>query len=101
MNSKRHILITADYPAVNAPVPQNLAYQPYEMWKMTQDGKAVSPSNLPDNNFYDGNEEKGFNISLGERRGVDMNDLWLAQMDARDKVRKARNESKKKSKNNE
>ena len=88
---------SVSYRSIGSNVPQRLAYQPHEMWSMTQNGQAVVPSNLPDNNFFDGVENPSFDLPIEQQRGVDINDVWSAQMDSKKAFSKLRKGLKKQS----
>nr|QPB07437.1 MAG: hypothetical protein [Microvirus sp.] len=65
----------------------NLAVTPSDMHRMVERGIPVSPSN--DAMFFDGTPNVTFELPLEDARGVDVNDIWNAQQDARRKIKNA------------
>lgn len=74
-----------------------LSYTPAEMNEMMQKGIPVTNKNL-ENKFFDGDTNPEWNIDLMRQRGVDIADVWEAEQLAREKVRTARKEFLKQSK---
>lgn len=66
------------------PVKAGLSVTPSQMMDLTQRGLSVSNSN--NLLFVDGVLEPSFDIPINERRGVDVNDVWNAQVDSRRKL---------------
>lgn len=65
----------------------NLAVTPSDMHRMVERGIPVSPTN--DAMFFDGTPNVTFELPLEDARGVDVNDIWNAQQDARRKIKNA------------
>lgn len=56
------------------------------MMKLTAQGIPVSPQNVGAA-YSDGSQSISFKVPLDQRRGVDVADLWEAQIDAKKKIR--------------
>lgn len=69
-------------------VQSGLAYTPADMQRMAERGVAVSSQNM-EGSFYYEPASKDYDLNLMDTRGVDPADIWNAQMDARDKLRKS------------
>lgn len=77
----------------DVPVINNLALTPAQMYAMSLQGKPIAANLLPEEFFvdgYPGEVEDIPAIPLDERRGIDVNDVWLAQKDFETKLTKFR-----------
>lgn len=66
-------------------VQPGLALTPSQVAEMTRAGVPISGVNAM--GFFDGHRTLGFDPGLLNRRGVDLIDVWNAQMDSREKLR--------------
>lgn len=67
-------------------VQNGLAVTPSEMQELVNNGIPVSPANLG-LSYENGVLNNDFTPSLDNMRGVDISDLWEAQLDVKDKLR--------------
>ena len=68
----------------NLKVVGGLAVTPSQMLDLTQRGIAISSSN--NMQYNEGSEDPSFDLPIDARRGVDVNDVWDAQANARRKL---------------
>lgn len=88
-NLKTIVRPSVAYRQSHEPIVQNnLAVTPADMMRMTELGKPISTQILGAE-YYDGRDKLDFECNLEYRRGVDINDMWNAQHDGKDKVKKA------------
>lgn len=64
---------------------QGLAVTPSDMSNMLSRGIPIS-AQINEELFFDGLDNPSFDIPIEEQRGVDVNDVWLAQRQARSKL---------------
>uniref|UniRef100_A0AAU8AXJ0 Internal scaffolding protein n=1 Tax=Dulem virus 247 TaxID=3145724 RepID=A0AAU8AXJ0_9VIRU len=69
-------------------VQSGLAYTPADMQRMAERGVSISSQNMEGSYYYEP-ASKDYEVNLMDTRGVDPADIWNAQMDARDKLRKS------------
>lgn len=69
-------------------VQSNLAISPSTMLEMSQAGIPIS-AQMQDSNFYDGDSSPSVSLDPLDARGIDINDAWNMQKDARKKISKA------------
>lgn len=96
-NSKRGRYAHCLHQADDVPVINNLALTPAQMYAMSLQGKPISANPLPEEFFVDGYSGEAEDIPvipLDERRGIDVNDVWLAQKDFETKLTKYRRHKK-------
>lgn len=68
-------------------VKPGLALTPHEMEIMHSKGVPISSSSL-DQQYYDGDTSKSFDIPIDRQRGVDISDVWNASKNAKRKLSK-------------
>ena len=68
----------------NLKVVGGLAVTPSQMLDLTQRGIAISASN--NMQYLEGSEDPSFDLPIDARRGIDVNDVWDAQTNARRKL---------------
>lgn len=68
-------------------VQPNLALTPSQMSQLVSKGSAISTQNLQ-GQYFDGleSEELGWQVPIGERRGIDMAEVWQAEKSSRKNV---------------
>lgn len=72
------------------PVQSGLAYTPSRMMELAEQGIPISVQTAGNSVSYDeGYRTLDYEPALEWRRGTDINDIWEAQMDARENVNKA------------
>lgn len=71
------------------PVQGGLAYTPSKMMQLAQDGIPISTQTAAGVQYDDGYRKLDFEPLMEFRRGVDITDVWEADMDARQKVKNA------------
>lgn len=71
------------------PVKPHLAMDVSDVAKMVQMGKPIKTS-VNDNMFYDGDNDKSFDVPLERRRGLDINDVYQMEQDSKKKVSKSK-----------
>lgn len=77
----------------NEPVVKpGLAVTPHEMELMHSKGIPISSSSL-DQQYYDGDTSKSFEIPIDRQRGVDISDVWNASKDAKKRMSKRQKKS--------
>lgn len=90
INRKNGTVVSRSYSPTDSPFESTvngLAVTPADMHRMVDRGIPVSPSN--DALFFDGTPNVTFDLPIEDARGVDVNDIWNAQQDARRKIKNA------------
>lgn len=70
------------------PVQNGLALTPAQMAEMAERGIPISTANAQ-LAYEEGDRSNSFDIPVEDKRGVDMADVWVAQQDARKRVKDA------------
>lgn len=76
-----------EYPFVH--VSSHLSLTPSEMLRAANEGVPIA-SQVNDNNFYDGDASPEVALLPEHVRGIDMNDMWNAEQNAKKKLSKLR-----------
>lgn len=76
-----------EYPFVH--VSPHLSLTPSEMLRAANEGVPIA-SQMNDNNFYDGDSSLEVSLLPEHVRGIDMNDMWNAEQNAKKKLSKLR-----------
>lgn len=71
----------------NVVVFNGQALTPAQMDEMRQRGTPISPSNVDESLFYDGDVNPKFEVSLADRRGVDIAEIWQQAKTSQKKMR--------------
>lgn len=66
-------------------VQPHLAYDIRDVDELTKQGKSISMPSL-DSMYYEGSENCTPDVPLDMQRGVNINDVWLASENAKDKL---------------
>lgn len=63
------------------------ALTPAQMDEMRQRGTPISPANVDESLFYDGDINPKFEVNLADRRGVDIAEIWQQAKTSQKKMR--------------
>lgn len=74
--------------AIEEPTRPNCVITPSEAYQMVQKGIPVSLPNRPED-YSDGDTSQSWDIPIERLRGVDVNDIFEATWNAREKIRKS------------
>lgn len=86
----RRLRSAQNYTTEQTYVQGGLAVTPSQMLAMSEHGIPIS-SKVDESQFYDGDSDYRIEIDPMLMRGVDINDAWNAEQDAKSKFRKAVN----------
>ncbi len=85
---KRARKATNNYSVKRTHVQSNLALTPSEMMSLSERGIPIS-SHFDDSQFYDGDNSPRVELAFEHQRGIDINDAWNAERNAKKNIRNA------------
>ena len=95
-NIKLHTKMTAPkYQKHETKVRSGLSTTPAQMWDLMIQGKPISSFELDPSLFNDGDPYQTYDLSLDQQRGIDVNDMWNAQQNAKRKFTQFRDHQSK------
>lgn len=72
------------------PVYNSLTSTPAEMYNAMQRGEPIASFLAPNEYFDEGTSDSTFDVPLFQRRGLDIEDIWNEEINAKRKTREAR-----------
>lgn len=71
-------------------VQSGLALTPSEMMEMANKGVPITPQNFDGLQYDEGYSKLDFDVPIEYRRGIDIGDCWEAEMDAKARLKSAK-----------